>query len=318
MSFWDDINPIRIISNIVRDASGMANQIGSELSKGAENVRREFERGDVGAFIGKQAGSAYATIATAPTAAYYLARGDTESAEKALKKGAGGVINQSQGLYGYAAQTSKGQELLSDKNVDKYSLGLSGDYAGTVRGADELQYTGNISRENLDDTLRFGGKIATIGAGMAAYSAYQSAASVGGSAIPGYGASVATGAGYAKDASLVYGAGKALSRGDVAGAVNTINEIKGDYGLPQLPNFPELPNWDVPSWVPDLGEVFSDFISNGPGGSAPGTQVSNPWSYQGQVDTGGDSMSAPKAAGVSLLAIAAVVGAIYVAKKKGF
>lgn len=308
MGFFDDINPFRIIERIARDISGMAEHLGGELSNQASKIRKEFERGDVGAFIGKQAGSTFGAMKTLPTAAYFAARGDSEGVQKALAQGTGSAINSSQTVYGYLGKTDKGQQLLQDKNVDKFTLGLSGDYAGTMRGADELEYTGTISNENRDDMFRLGSKIATIGAGTMAYDAYASASSVGGSAIPGYTSTVGTGVGYAKDAGLAYSAGKALSRGDVAGAVNTIREISGDYGLPELPK--------APSWVPDLGDIFADFINNGPGSGTSAPVISNPWVYGGQVDSGAPTASA-KAAGVSLLAIAAVAGAIIVAKKKG-
>lgn len=290
-----------LFEDIGNAIGGAVSDISREISRATDNIRREFERGDVGAFTGKMAGTVWRGMKAPLEIAYDVSRGDIQHAKGVAGSAIGAGINQNQNLYGYLAQTSKGQEFLSDKNVDRYSLGFSGDYAGTMRGANELQYTGDISQENLDDTFRFTGKVAGVGAATTAYNAYQSASAVGGSAIPGYTAAATTGAGYAKDASLVYGAGKALSRGDVAGAVNTINQVEGDYGLPQLPT--------APDWVPDLGAIIDGLTG---GSSAP--VVSNPWAYAGQVDSGsGPSM--PQAAGASILMVAAVAGAIYMAKK---
>lgn len=262
-----------------------------QFNQQTARIRDELNRGDVGAFIGNQATIASKAFYTPFAATSDILRGDFNNAGKNVVSFAGSVGSAALGPVGYAGSTKTGQSVLENKYVDKFTGGLSGDYAGTIRASNEAMYTGTTSRENIDDTLRFVGKAGVIGGAVVGYNAYQSASSVGGSAVPGY---LST----AKDATIGIGAAKSLAKGDVAGAINQIGQISGDYGLPQFP--------DAPSWVPDLGEIFKDFIGGGSGGSSAPV-ISNPWVYSGQVDTGAPSAVKAAAVPIALLVVAGIL-----------
>lgn len=294
----------------LEDIGNFFSNAGQEVSKTFTHMQSELQnlgRGDIGAFIGKTGTSVYRTMKTPIEVASDLARGDIKNAQKNLATGVGAAMNQSAAFYGGVLQplgeSKVGQRVLDAKPVDKYTFGLSGDFAGTLRAGNDLESGGSTSQENIDDTFRFGTKIAGIGAGTMAYHAYQSATAVGGSAIPGY-------LSVAKDTALGVGAAKSLANGDVKGAVNQVGQISGDYS-DLFPQFPSLPS--APDWFPDLGNLWDDYFGGQPKppqGPAPSLWGSSPASSVGGI-------SAPKAAGVSLLAVLAVVGAVYMMKKKG-
>lgn len=252
---------------------------------------------EVQKFVGQQ-GDAFYRVAKAPAEiAIDVARGDIKHAVNVGGQAVGGAVTMAGGGTGYLSQTRTGEQIYQNKYVDKFTGGLSGDYYGTVKGGNQLRTTGQADQEYWDDAARLGIKAAVIGGASAAYSSYESAASVGGSSLPSIGV---------KDA-LIYGsAGQQLLRGDVKGALQTAGGADNSW-LPKVP--------DAPSWLPDFSGLLNDLLPGAsPAPGSTGVQESSPWSFGGVADGG---ISSPaQIAGVSVLAIAGVVGAVYLLKKK--
>lgn len=235
-----------------------------------------------------------------------VARLDIKNATKNFNKAVGSGVTLGMGPTGTLANTDAGQKLLNDKNVDRYSGGMSGDYAGTVRGGSELQSYGETSQEYWDDAMRFGAKVGVIGAASAGYEAYKSAEAVGGSAIPEYLATAKTYAGYGKDVALYGTAATALAKGDVKGAYEAAKQADNSW-------LPQLPNMDMPDWMPDFGGLLDDLLNSG---GNKGPQVNDPYGS----GTGGLSGSpigfTPQKASAAAITLGGVALVAYMLIKK--
>lgn len=75
---------------------------------------------------------------------------------------------------GGITETQAFQEAGDNPDVDKWTLGLSGDFAGTGRAATSGRYLRDISPEDLNDVTRLGGKLGGAALG-AAYIGYNTA-----------------------------------------------------------------------------------------------------------------------------------------------
>lgn len=78
------------------------------------------------------------------------------------------VVNQSGGLIPLA-RTDVGQRVLDNKILDQATFGVSGDYAGYSRAAMNGMAGNRIAREDIDDSIRLGGKALTAGVGASVF-----------------------------------------------------------------------------------------------------------------------------------------------------
>lgn len=83
---------------------------------------------------------------------------------------------------GGITETQAFQEAADNQDVDKWTLGVSGDFAGTGRAATSGRYLRDISPEDLADATRLGGKLgaATLGAAYIGYNTSEFGTSLAG------------------------------------------------------------------------------------------------------------------------------------------
>lgn len=208
--------------------------------------------------------------------------------------GAGGQI-----MGGALLNADPVQRMLENKDVDKWTLGLSGDIAGTARISDDLIGGNEISQESWDDFARLGIKGVAIGTGAYVVGEASSAASVGGWSWEG--ASLSGMIPELSTTNVLLGASVAgsLSKGDVRGAAEQL-------GVPgQLTGL--IPGADSrgPVGQPGVGVAPRPVV---PSAAAP--------SYGGG---GGVGYVAPSSPNMLLIAggLMAAIGIAYLAARRG-
>lgn len=155
------------ISSAVSAVSNAANDAVSSVGKAIEDVRTS---NPVTQYVGQLAGDTGRVIKAPIEVAYDVTRGDIQHASNVAQRGAGSaariVSSPSDVVWGSDA----GQRILTDPTVDKYTLGYSADYAGTIRGINSTADRGELSNADRDSALRWGVKTAVIAGGAALYS----------------------------------------------------------------------------------------------------------------------------------------------------
>lgn len=154
----------RGINNAAIAIGNGAENIVQQAKKDVANLGHELSRGEVGGFIGNQLGAGWTMIEKGGQAVYDLGiKWDAKSAEESAKRSYGGAQDFFSGGATYASRSSKGQEILNDKNVRKYSGDLSKNYSGYAHGSGTLKESGDISKADLADTISGMLKVSTYG-----------------------------------------------------------------------------------------------------------------------------------------------------------
>jgi len=307
MGFLDDV--VKGVSHLGNDVlHAVDNGIGTNLSGRGPgglltNVGKEFNRSDVGRFVGR-AGTDFGNVVKSPfIATSDLLRGDTEQAGRSLGKGIGSAARLGSAGTLYLAEDNKEKF----RQAGKYTFGLTSDFAGVAGASRSAIEEQNISKADLNDTLRFGSKALAIGTGVyyakeigaGAQSAYQSTiggAKAVGSSLP----SLST----AKDVAtigLLAGAGKGTKAAEVAAKLTGLDEY-----LPQ-----------VPKLDPQLSDAYKSIVDASKGlGAVGGSKSYTP--NQSNFSSGTTTIPADsqvKEAGLGLGTMALIIAGIYFLKK---
>lgn len=286
MGFFENFvkNPVATVSNTVnRELSNAGNTVNENLDNAS--------RGDIGKYTAQAVNTSINVVKAPVEVAYYAARGENTKAKESVYKGLGAQIN-SQGvvtdIYNpnrvimNLSQTEGGQKFLNSDQNQKYTLGLSSDFAGYAHGAKTLEGSGYISNSDINSSLRLGSKAAAITAGI--YYAPQFSGAIQRSSTALYNSVVQN-----PGTSLVFG--KYLAEGKSSQALQYLAG-KGAFD-------------DLKEYLPDLPTIpseYSDFLNSLiPKSKVPsylsgstGTQVNDPWSWSGIADSGLSSTNSNK------------------------
>lgn len=279
MGFFEDLN--KGVSNLGNDIlKSVDNAAGSNLSgRGSKNgiltrAGKEFNRSDVGRFVGR-AGTDIGNIVKSPfIATSDLLRGDTEQAGRSLGKGIGAVARVGTGGLLYYAEDNK-EQLRSNS---KWTLGLTGNLAGTASASRSAIEGNNISKADLNDFGQLVVKGAVIGTGAYYAKDIYSAGQTGYNYLAGgaksAGSGLATAGGYAKDVGTVALLAKAVKTGDTAAAAKALGIDTS--GLPQ-----------VPKLDPNISDLYSDYLDGSKGVATVGgpSSYAEPYSPQASVSS---------------------------------
>lgn len=165
-----------------------------------------------------------------------VTRAITDTGKQIVKQPIKGIARVAMAPAAAVAQATGGskwaQKLLDDPTLNKYTLGLSGDYAGFQRATMQVGQGKRLQKEDLNDSLRLGAKVG--------------AALVAGPALMGT-------SGATKLAT--YSAAQQLQAGNLKGAAETLAGAGFDTPdwLPQLPNIPQ-----------PIADIGRDFLTRRP------------------------------------------------------
>lgn len=274
----------RAVGNPVRSVTNPVQRFLDQQKRNIDSARDNYSRSDIGRYTDTFGRDVINIGRAGITTPINILTGNRKGLESDLKRAAGSAASMSGGFVGYGFSTDKGQELLRNKDVTKYSLGYSEDYAGTLRGSNTLARDAEISNQDRDSALRFGSKTAAIGAaaiyGKQAYTwlaektTYQNVAATG----------------------AAIGAAK---KGNYTDVVNQLTGANLPPGIIDRPPVTDIANPGSPA-----GQI---------GSTSPG--VSDPWRWGGNADSG-ISPASSSGFGLPIMAIAAIAG-IFILRKKG-
>lgn len=270
---WDPFGDVKKAVNEV--ARTFDNIVGTNLSgKGPKNsiinrAGREIARSDVGKFIGRAGTDIGHTVNGIGAGASDLLRGDTEQAGRSFGRAASGALRLGSAGVAYYAEDNA-EQLRSNS---KWTLGLTGNLAGTAHatrsGIDEQ----NISKADLNDIGQLAVKGAVIGAGVVYAPEIASAAKTGYGYVTGESA---------KNLATVGVLAKAAKNKDAAAALNALAPGAGDF-IPQ-----------VPKLDPTLSELYSEYLDGSKGTATKGAANSYATPNQSNFSTGTTTIAGPE------------------------
>jgi len=277
------------VSNPVQTVAAPVQKAVETVTAPVAKVVSDASKGDVGKFVSQVAGDTGRVLASPFEVASDLSRGDIQHAQQSATKGFGSsadlVLGGMNPGGGYILQQNP--SLLSSKELDKYTLGMSSDYAGTLSGARSAADSGQVSSGDQNSIMRWLAKVGLIGASVSAAPKIKAYFSQTKSAEAADAAAKSTPwSEIGKDTLLYGGIAKAVSTGNIQGAINQYTGAGNDS--------------PVPDWLKTM------------------LPTGNSDSGSGNYGSGGVSGRAPASssnAGTSLVTAGLLIGALVLAKK---
>lgn len=176
MGFFDDVvNSVQDLGrNINREAINVGDRVNrSDLGRQVSQTWKDTGTGEIGGFyhnLANQAWGVYKNPVDAAQTGNWNKYGQQLLGDQVATYF--GVKQQSQ----FVGNSPTAQNLLRDPNLNKNTLGLSKNYAGTMRGVQTLTNDGTLSNSDRNDAYQYWVKGVAAAAGAGAYSSIAAGA----------------------------------------------------------------------------------------------------------------------------------------------
>lgn len=332
---WSDLDPTNLIRQANNEVKKQTDSIGRGINKSAISIGKSAEinwknagRGEVGKFLAQQGQAEYNKNLALPRAI------QTGQWNKEGQRFVGGMMVNATPIESYVGNNKSLMRTMNDDNLNKNTLGITSNFANSWHGIDTAATDGKISNADRNDMwqglTKAAAAVAVYFGGSAAYGAFagggEAAAGVGAVEVAGgtplvEGAVVSTSIGAGSTtaagttAAAATGSGMSWSTWAATGGLGALSALTGGKGAGSSNAF-DFGQQDDGSGAGDIIGGIGDMIGGLFGGGNKGPSGTD---YSGllPVDDSGYAVAAPAAAGISIVAVGAVIAGVYFARKKG-